>query len=120
MTRRHELIMVMAFASLVVALGGRSLHAIPSDLQGPVAALRMIGGTVFERDGTVVEVNLNRTNVRDDDLGQLAGFTAMTDLSLEETAIGDDGLRRLSGLKSLAWLNRYKTQVTAIASSHPE
>ena len=74
--------------------------------------MRKIGGTVIERDGTVVEVNLNRTKVRVDDLGQLTGFTAMTDLSLEETAIGDDGLRRLAGLNSLVWLNLYKTRVT--------
>ncbi len=43
-----------------------------------------------------MEVNLNRTKVQDDDLGQLAGFNAMIDLSLQETAIGDDGLRRLA------------------------
>ena len=44
-----------------------------------------------------MEVDLSRTGVKDEDLGQLSGFTAMTDLSLEETAIGDDGLRGSPG-----------------------
>jgi hypothetical protein len=84
---------------------------IPSDQEQQITELRRIGGMVFERDGIVVEVNLHRTRISDKDLGRLAGFTAMTDLSLEETAISDDGLRRLSGLKNLIWLNLYRTGV---------
>jgi hypothetical protein len=122
-------------ASLVVVLGigggpvpdvlpGDSQVAAPvltspeSDPAQQVAELRRLGGTVFERDGAVVEVNLNRTRVEDRDLDRLAVFTAMTDLSLEETAIGDDGLRRLAGLKVLVWLNLYRTRVGDDGLSH--
>jgi hypothetical protein len=108
--------MVMAFLLVLLGIGGESVQAVrPGTLQGTahvlrspgsdqaqrVADLRRLGGTVFERDGAVVEVNLNRSRVEDRDLDRLAGFTAMTDLSLEETAIGDAGLRRLAGLKNL-------------------
>jgi acetyl esterase/lipase len=85
--------------------------ATRSDLAKQIAELRRMGGVVFEREGTVVEVNLNRTRVQDDDLGRLADFTKMTDLSLEETSIGDDGLRRLATLKDVIWLNLYRTRV---------
>jgi hypothetical protein len=111
MIRRQGLTMVVASAFVALGVGEGSLHAIPSDQEQQVAELQRIGGTVFERDGIVVEVNLNQTGVKDEDLGQLSGVTAMTDLSLEETAIGDDGLRRLSGLKELVWLNLYRTRV---------
>ena len=136
MIRQHRLI-GLAFVFVALGIGGGPLPAIPpdtshgetallpangfddearpattpSDQSQRIAELRRIGGTVFERGGTVVEVNLDRTKAKDDDLDQLSGFTAMTDLSLEETAIGDDGLRRLSGLKNLVWLNLYRTRM---------
>jgi hypothetical protein len=111
MIRRPRLTMVVASACVTFGVGRGPLLAIPSDQQQQVAELRRRGGTVFEREGTVVEVNLNRTKILDEDLDRLAGFTAMTDLSLEETVIGNDGLRRLSGLRALAWLNLYRTRV---------
>src|SRR5215831_7469284 len=113
MIRRHRPSMGMASLLMVLGIGGRSVPAVlPGDSQGAarvltspgsdqarqVAELRRLGGTVFERDGAVVEMNLNQTRVEDRDFDRLAGFTAMTDLSLEETAIDDDGLRRLTGL----------------------
>jgi hypothetical protein len=107
----HRITLVVASACVAFGGGREPLLAIPSDQQQQVAEVRRLGGTVFERDGSVVEVNLNRTKVKDQDLDHLSGFTAMTDLSLEETAIGDDGLRRLSGLKALVWLNLYRTRV---------
>ena len=120
MIRRHRVTILVASAFVALAVGAGSLHANPSDHQQQVAELRRIGGTVFERDGTVVEVNLNRTKVQDEDLGRLSGFTAMTDLSLEETAIGDEGMRRLSGLKGLVWLNLYRTRVGDTGLAHLE
>ena len=97
MIRRQRLTMVVAYACVAFGVGRGPLLAIPSDQQQQVAEVRRLGGTVFERDGSVVEVNLNRTNVKDQDLDHLSAFTAMTDLSLEETAIGDDGLRGSPG-----------------------
>ena len=58
----------------------------PTCSQDPTVAIERLGGTVFRREGQVVEVNLNRTKVSDGDLRLLSGLTAMTDLSLEETA----------------------------------
>src|SRR5438132_7546790 len=121
---RPNLSLVVAFACVALAIGGGLVPMVPSDRahrgtdvvlalesqaearrgtipsnqEVQVAELRRIGGTIFERKGSVVEVNLNRTKVRDGDLDRLAGLSKMTDLSLEETSIGDDGLRRLSGL----------------------
>ena len=107
MIRRHRPSIRMASFVVVLGIGSGSVPAVlPGDLQvaapvltspgsdqaQQVAELRRLGGTVFERDGAVIEVNLNRTGVRDDDLDRLAGFRAMTDLSLEQTTIGDDGL----------------------------
>ena len=133
MIRRHRPSIRMACLVVVLGVGGGSVPVVlPGDSQGvapvltspgldqapQVAELRRLGGTVFERDGAVVEVNLNRTRVEDRDLDGLAGFTAMTDRSLEETAIGDDGLRRLAGLKVLVWLNLYRTRVGDDGLSH--
>jgi hypothetical protein len=122
MIHRHRLNLVLASAFVALGAGEREGHgsrqAIPPDQGQQAAAVRRIGGTVFESDGVVVEVNLNRTGIKDADLDQVSGFTAMTDLSLEETAIGDDGLRRLSGLKSLVWLNLYRTRVGDDGLSH--
>src|SRR5262249_41465753 len=75
----------------------------------PVAELERLGGTVFRRDGRVVEVNLNRSRIGDDSLRLLKGFPTLTDLSLEQTAIGDSGLQHLAGLSELQWLNLYRT-----------
>jgi acetyl esterase/lipase len=94
--------------------------AIPSDPERQIAELRRLGGTVFERGGKVVEVNLNRTQVQDGDLDRLSRFLEMTDLSLEGTAISDAGLRRISGLKKLVWLNLYQTRVSDAGLSHLE
>jgi hypothetical protein len=118
--RRHRLTMVVASACVAFGVGQEPLLAIASDQEQQVAALRRLGGTVFEREGNVVEVNLNRTKILDEDLDRLAGFTAMTDLSLEETVIGNDGLRRLSGLRALAWLNLYRTRVGDDGLAHLE
>ena len=79
--------------------------------QDPTVAIEQLGGTVFRREGQVVEVNFNRTKVSDGDLRLLSGLTAMTDLSLEETAIGDAGLESLAPLKELRWLNLYRTRI---------
>jgi len=79
--------------------------------QDPTVAIEQLGGTVFRREGQVVEVDLNRTKVSDGDLRLLSGLTSMTDLSLEETAIGDAGLGSLAPLKRLRWLNLYRTRV---------
>src|SRR5207248_11496790 len=91
---RHRPSMGMTSLLVVLGIGGGSVPAIlPGDSHGAadvltspgsdqaqqVTELRRLGGTVFERDGSVVEVNLNRTGVKDRDLDRLAGFPAMTD-----------------------------------------
>jgi lactate permease len=85
---------------------------------GAAAELERLGGTVFQRSGRIVEVNLNRTRIADADLKLLSGLSALTDLSLEETAIGDAGLAHVSGLKELRWLNLYRTRVGDAGLAH--
>jgi len=76
-----------------------------------VQRIEMIGGTVFRRDGRVVEVLLNRREATDEHMSAIAAFKGLTDLSLEETAVGDAGMERISGLQRLEWLNLYRTRV---------
>jgi hypothetical protein len=106
-------------ASLAPA-GGLLLHisqtsrpglSPPSDHAAPINAIERLGGTVFVRDGRVLEVNLNRTKISDDQLSLLGRFSSITDLSLEATKIGDQGLAHLEHLAELQWLNLYQTRV---------
>jgi alpha-glucosidase len=83
-----------------------------------VTALERLGGTVFLRDGQVVEVNLNRTKISDEQLALLTGFPALTDLSLEGTMIGDQGLAHLEHLAEFQWLNLYRTRVGNAGLAH--
>jgi alpha-glucosidase len=113
-------------ASLAPA-GGLLIHitsSSPSAFQDrpdpaqAVTALERMGGTVFLRDGQVIEVNLNRTKISDEQLALLSGFPALTDLSLEGTTIGDRGLAHLEHLAELQWLNLYRTRVGNAGLAH--
>jgi hypothetical protein len=76
-----------------------------------IERLKQLGATVFTRGNEVIEVNANRTQITDNNLAQISGFSQLTDLSLEETSVGDAGLARLRNLQSLEWLNLYRTRI---------
>lgn len=80
-------------------------------LDEQVQELKKIGATVFVRDKQVIEVNANRTEIKNDDLGRVSDFTSLTDLSLENTQIGDAGIAHLALLQKLEWLNLYQTKL---------
>lgn len=120
----HSLLLV-ALVGAIVTLYAFVLPGIIPAAKGAtvgddptVELLERLGGTVFRRDGKVVEVNLNRTKVRDADLERVAEFRGLTDLSLEETAIGDAGLAHLRGLGELRWLNLYRTRIGDAGLAH--
>ena len=110
------------FLSLVSPAAGHFRAAAspsPPSTQGEcVAELERRGGTVFLRDGHVVEVNLNRTKISDESLALVSSLKAMTDLSLEETGIGDEGLVHVGGLGEIRWLNLYRTRVGDAGLAH--
>jgi lactate permease len=74
-------------------------------------SIEQLGGTVYQRDGRVVEVNLDRSGINDHLLSLVMDFHHLTDLSLEETSISDAGLMHLDGLTELRWLNLYRTKI---------
>ncbi|MDG2383358.1 MAG: hypothetical protein P8N76_16935 [Pirellulaceae bacterium] len=76
-----------------------------------IRELRKRGASVFSRGKKVVEVNANGTNLTDYELGWLADYEEMTDLSLEGVAISDVGIAQLVSLKKLEWLNLYQCPV---------
>ncbi len=81
------------FALSAAAAQGQPAHGssgTPAQEQR-IVELERLGGTVYQRMGRVVEVNLNRTKIGDDHLALLASFSTLTDLSLEGTAVGDRG-----------------------------
>ena len=60
---------------------------------------------------TVVEINLDRTGVRDDELAGLRELTELEALSLAETQIGNRALAHLQSLMNLRRLNVSKSKV---------
>ena len=83
----------------------------PRTREERIRQLKRLDATVFFQGNHVIEVNANRTAVRNKDLQCLSDFVHMTDLSLEETTVGDSGLSHLNCLQSLEWLNLYRTQI---------
>jgi internalin A len=65
-----------------------------------------LGGS-FQRgkDGKIVEVDLSRTWVTDDDLGKLATMTELRRIDLSHTKITDLGLAHLRPLRKVTYLN---------------
>lgn len=80
--------------------------------------LKQIAATVFESGEEIVEINANRTQIKDDDLKLLAPLVHLTDLSLEKTKISDAGLKHLADLPVLEWLNLYQTNVGDAGLKH--
>ena len=106
MIRRHRLAMAVAAALVALGVGEKSLPAVPPDQERRVAELRKLGGTVFERDGIVVEVNLNRTGVWLDDthitdatIATLAGLGTLEDLYVLRTDLTIEGVHKLKRLR---------------------
>lgn len=82
------------------------------------AQFRTLGGTVFLKEGVIVEVVLNGCRIVDTDLRGLRGLQEITDLSLERTPIGDEGLKHVAELNRLEWLNLFLTQVSDDGLAH--
>ncbi|MBM1104620.1 hypothetical protein JQC67_00585 [Aurantibacter crassamenti] len=57
-------------------------------------------------------LSLAQTNIEDDWLSSLSGFTNLTRLQLEKTAVTDKGVSHLISLSHLEALNLYNTNVT--------
>ena len=69
-------------------------------------------GKLAPLGGSLVDVNLARTQVTDVGLVTLGKMGAIKKLRLENTKVGDEGLKHLAKLAELEYLNLYGTDVT--------
>jgi hypothetical protein len=60
---------------------------------------------------SLVDLNLAKINLKDDDLKHVGKLTNLQRLHLENNPIGDAGLAQIKGLVNLEYLNLYNTQV---------
>jgi hypothetical protein len=72
--------------------------------------LRHLIGPEYFQD--VVEVGLDKTQVKDDDLRLVGKLTRLTTLTLNATGVSDAGLKHLGRLKRLRDLGLMETQIT--------
>jgi internalin A len=102
-------------------LTGRALpHVIQVDLSDAnrndaLYPMRLVQLREFPR---LRYLNLNGTNVGDDQLTHIAGCAELTQLKLDNTAITDAGLMSLTDLKNLTVLSLCKTHVTDAGVIH--
>jgi hypothetical protein len=61
---------------------------------------------------SLVDLNLAKLNLKDDDLKSIAELTNLQRLHLENNPITDAGLAHIKGLVNLEYLNLYNTQVS--------
>jgi hypothetical protein len=90
-------------------------NAVQVEKPDPVQVVSQLGGKC-KVDNTpeqaVIEVNLSRSQVTDEDLAVLQEFSKLRVLDLSGTAITDAGLNRLTGMFQLQKVNLSKTRVT--------
>ena len=67
---------------------------------------------------SLVDLNLAKINLKDDDLKAVAKLTNLQRLHLENNPIGDAGLAHIKGLVNLEYLNLYNTQVGDSSVDH--
>lgn len=67
---------------------------------------------------SLVDLNIAKLNLKDDDLKNIAKLTNLQRLHLENNPIGDAGLAHISGLINLEYLNLYNTQVSDSSVDH--
>lgn len=60
---------------------------------------------------SLVDLNIAKLNLKDDDLKKIAELKNLQRLHLENNPIGDAGLAHIKGLVNLEYLNLYNTQV---------
>jgi len=70
---------------------------------------------LFDR---AVQVDLDGSQVTDDDLVQIGGLASLEVLDLNRTKVTDAGIARLNGLSGLKWLRLYRTHVTDAGLAH--
>ena len=102
---RAVLFLFLIFELLLNAVPGQgsreSSPPVHLTEQQIVEKLENLGGEVFKESGRVVEVNLGRTHVGDQDLSFVGLLADVTDLSLEQTQVGDPGIVYLERLVKL-------------------
>ena len=67
---------------------------------------------------SLVDLDLAKLNLKDDDLKNIAKLTNLQRLHLENNPVGDAGLAHLKGLVNLEYLNLYNTQVSDSSVDH--
>jgi hypothetical protein len=67
---------------------------------------------------SIVDLNIAKLNLKDDDLKNIAELTNLQRLHLENNPIGDAGLAHIKGLVNLEYLNLYNTQVSDASVDH--
>jgi hypothetical protein len=67
---------------------------------------------------SLVDLNLAKLNLKDDDLKHIAELTNLQRLHLENNPITDAGLAHIKGLVNLEYLNLYNTQVSDESIEH--
>ena len=67
---------------------------------------------------SLVDLNLAKLNLKDEDLKNIAELTNLQRLHLENNPITDAGLAHIKGLVNLEYLNLYNTQVSDASVDH--
>ena len=84
-----------------------------------IAAIEKLGGRhSLDEKERVVSVDLQQTQVTDDDLEYLKGLTTLQSLDLFVTQVSDAGLEHLKGMTSLQHLQLRRTQVSDAGLEH--
>ena len=101
--------------AIFLALLSDQVVAGPDEAQAK-KAIEAMGGRVVCDDKqaatSIIEVNLNRTQVTDSGLKKLVGLKQLQTLQLGRTRVTDAGLKEMSALKQLQTLYLGSTKVT--------
>lgn len=117
---KHHLAIPLACLSAVMLLSATATRA--QDADKAIAEIQKLGGKV-DRDEKaegkpVTVVNFGTTQVGDEALANLKGFTKLQKLTLNGTKITDAGLEQLKGLESLKKLYLVDTKVSDAGLAH--
>ncbi len=109
---------------IVVVIGLLALMTQPSRGQEKTAAaehvaqtIKRLGGSARMQNGNVVEVQLIKADVSDDDLQFLAGLEKLVWLRLENLPVDGSGLASLAQCTELAELDLSESTITGDALS---
>jgi Leucine-rich repeat (LRR) protein len=104
---------------LTVARSAAGVAQDRTEQEKAAEAIKKLGGKVrLDGEGNVVEVNLEGTQVTDDDLRFLKALMDLRKLDLEETRITDAGLVHLKVLTKLEELDLEETRITDAGLEH--